>query len=825
MFSFNRGKKNDQESKTMLILPFLVGLYASITHTYAAHTISANQTVGYNQTIVSPQETFELGFFSPPNSMNHYVGIWYKKIPKRTYVWVANRNTPLTDTSGELTLTHLGVLVLKNATTGNVLWSSANASSMSVKNPVGQLLDTGNFIIYNEGEGINHEDPIWQSFDFMTDTLLPGMKHGKNLVTGIERHFTSWKSDDDPASGEFSDWIDTRGYPQLIITDGEKIKFRGGPWNGLRFTGTPNLKPNNYFNFTFVINDREIYYQYNLIDTSRLIWIESKQDWNLFTAPQKDSCDDYTVCGPFGSCNIDNSPVCMCLKGFEPVSPDQWSNTEWSQGCRHTVPLDCDPGEGFNKYTNLKLPDSQGSIYNQTMTLEECRNMCKSNCSCTAYANSNISGTGSGCLLWFGGLIDIRTFAENGDTLYIRMSASQLDSIETSNRSGAWRRVRVIVPIAFVVLAILVSVCIFYRYNRKKQQPQVTPRNELRHDPENRSGDEDLELPLFGLSTLHRATNNFSTNNKLGEGGFGPVYKGVLEDGQEIAVKRLAKTSTQGLHEFKNEVILISKLQHRNLVKLLGCCIEEAEKMLIYEYMSNKGLDSFIFDKTQSVLLDWNARYSIIIRIARGLLYLHQDSRLRIIHRDLKVSNILLDTDMNPKISDFGMARIFGGNQIEANTNKVVGTYGYMAPEYAGEGLFSIKSDVYSFGVIVLEIVCGVKNKGYIHKEDYNNLIGHAWRLHNEDQSLQLVAKCLGESMNVSQVLRSIHVGLLCVQRYPEDRPTMTSTIRMLENEGPLPSPKEPGFYVGKSKHDTPFSSSYETSSNNELSISMLNGR
>ncbi|CAK9138692.1 unnamed protein product [Ilex paraguariensis] len=185
---------------------------------------------------------------------------------------------------------------------------------------------------------------------------------------------------------------------------------------------------------------------------------------------------------------------------------------------------------------------------------------------------------------------------------------------------------------------------------------------------------DELELPLFDFSTIVMATDNFSDANKLGQGGFGCVYKGVLVEGQDIAVKRLSKNSGQGIEEFKNEVRLIARLQHRNLVRLLGCCVEMEEKMLIYEYMVHKSLDSSLFNKEKSSLLNWQRRFNIICGIARGLLYLHQDSRFRIIHRDLKASNILLDKEMNPKISDFGMARIFGGDQTEASTKRVVGT-------------------------------------------------------------------------------------------------------------------------------------------------------
>ncbi|XP_059661962.1 G-type lectin S-receptor-like serine/threonine-protein kinase At4g03230 isoform X2 [Cornus florida] len=312
--------------------------------------------------------------------------------------------------------------------------------------------------------------------------------------------------------------------------------------------------------------------------------------------------------------------------------------------------------------------------------------------------------------------------------------------------------------------------------------------------------EESSELPYFNLEKIAAATENFSLANKLGEGGFGPVYKGKLPSGQELAVKRLSKSSGQGIEEFKNEVILISKLQHRNLVKLLGFCIEGEEKLLLYEFMPNRSLDAFLFGSSKKAILNWDQISNIIEGIARGLLYLHRDSRLRIIHRDLKASNILLDEDMNPKISDFGMARIFRGNQTLANTNRVVGTYGYMSPEYAMEGIFSEKSDVFSFGVLLLEIISGKRNTGFYHHEIYRNLLGYAWDVWNKGKALELLDSEIANSISSpSQVLRCIHVGLLCVQEQPNDRPSMATIVFILCNDTTLPTPKQPAFILERS--------------------------
>ncbi|XP_074270053.1 cysteine-rich receptor-like protein kinase 25 isoform X2 [Silene latifolia] len=340
----------------------------------------------------------------------------------------------------------------------------------------------------------------------------------------------------------------------------------------------------------------------------------------------------------------------------------------------------------------------------------------------------------------------------------------------------------------------------------------------------NPSLDKFEELPLFKFEKLSAATNNFQESNKLGQGGFGPVYKGTLEDGQEVAIKRLSGTSRQGVEEFMNEVLVISKLQHRNLVRLLGCCAERFERMLIYNYMPNKSQDALLFDPQKKGILDWNKRYSIIEGICRGLLYLHRDSRLKIIHRDLKAANILLDENLNPKISDFGMARIFGGTQIEADTARVVGTYGYMPPEYAIEGRFSEKSDVFSFGVLLLEIITGKKTRWF--DESSLSLLGYVWKQWNEDNNISLIDPIIAYQGFEAEISKCIHVGLLCVQEYAQDRPDISDVIAKLSasSMAGFQKPKQPGFT--QFMRDTSTSTqSHERSSTNDVSITNISGR
>ncbi|KAM1384772.1 hypothetical protein EV1_036538 [Malus domestica] len=369
-------------------------------------------------------------------------------------------------------------------------------------------------------------------------------------------------------------------------------------------------------------------------------------------------------------------------------------------------------------------------------------------------------------------------------------STNTTNTSQGSKSSKSRTVIIIVVPIiASLVLVMFMGICLRVRKAKKKLRSNLIPGE----DVDEIGSAESLQ---FNFDTIRMATYDFSEANKLGQGGFGSVYKGRLFNGQEIAVKRLSVNSGQGDLEFKNEVLLVAKLQHRNLVRLLGFCLEGVERLLIYEFVPNASLDHIIFDPIKRAQLDWDRRYKIIVGITRGLIYLHEDSRLRIIHRDLKASNILIDEEMTPKISDFGMAKLFGVDQTQGNTSRIVGTYGYMAPEYAMHGHFSVKSDVYSFGVLVLEIVSGQKNNSFRHGENMEDLLSYVtWKCWKEGTASNLIDPALTNGSR-NEIMRCIHIGLLCVQENIADRPTMNAIVLMLNSYSvTLPVPSQPAFF------------------------------
>ncbi|KAL5802698.1 hypothetical protein ACOSQ4_031003 [Xanthoceras sorbifolium] len=808
----------------------------------AADSISQGQHITSSESIVSASKIFELGFFTLGNSTNYYLGIWYHKISPQTIVWVANRDQPVKSASAVLTINNEGNLVIID---GRITYRVSD--NTLGQNTSALLLDLGNLVVRNE-----NLDILWQSFDYPTNTLLPGMKIGYNRKTGKVWSLTSWKNAEDPSLGTAELKMFPKQPNEYFLMSGSQIIWRSGVWlwEENRFALLPEMRANYILNYGLYSDQNETYISYSvkdstksrfLLDTSGQFkqwnWLEVRQEWFLYWSQPTKDCDSYAYCGPFSNCRNDR-PDCLCLQGFRPSEILQRLNQ--SGGCVRRIPLNCEDSsvngdeDRFLEMNNVEFPFNAKE--SKVQAAEECRFACFNDCACTAYAY-NVTAV---CSLWYGELLNLIQRSDDdigGKTIYIKLAASEIQN------PGGQKKLTWVIALVVALSVLLLASYIVYRWRRKLKEKEEMERcqdmllfdinmsigtstNELSNGERAKGKSKDSGVPLFSFSSVSAATDNFSTDNKLGEGGFGPVYKGKLLNGQEVAVKRLSRQSGQGLEELKNETMLIAKLQHRNLVRIFGCCIEHGEKILIYEFMPNKSLDTFLFDPSKKSLLDWGTRVRIIEGIAQGLLYLHQYSRLRIIHRDLKASNILLDCYMNPKISDFGMARMFGGDELQANTNRIVGTYGCMPPEYALQGLFSIKSDVFSFGVLLLETLSSKKNTGF-YNTDSLNLLGHSWELWNNDTALDLMDPILEKEVSYPMLIRYINVALLCVQETAADRPTMSEVVSMLTNEHiVLPSPKQPAFtYLKSLQNSVPPKSRPGTCSANNVTHSLIEPR
>ncbi|PIN01423.1 Serine/threonine protein kinase [Handroanthus impetiginosus] len=791
-------------------------------------------------TIQSHRNVFKLGFFTPENTTNRYLGVFYT-VSERTVIWVANRDNPLRDASSTVTISSDGNLVLINGRNQTV-WST---NATSTRNTTLQIQDTGNLVLRDNVTGTT----VWESFSQPSDVFLPTLRIIDNINAGNKVFVSSWKNVSDPGVGSFTAGLEALNIPQIFIWNNGSPHWRSGPWNGQILIGvqdmySPYLDGFRVVNdppgtFYFTAPEGRFLMKITLNSSGSLVqtlWNDQSKNWDTTWLAPQNECDVYGTCGPFGSCNAQDSPICSCLRGFEPVNEEEWRRGNWTSGCQRRMQLQCDQrsntdgnGDGFLRLQFMKVPDFAERFLSRQP--DECRSRCSTNCSCIAYTYD----PSIGCLFWRDSLIDVQRFSGVGPDLYIRLSASELD-----NHKG--QKLLIIIPVvvgfAFLSVLVFLAWCWMVKKKGKKAKDKKVFEAAQTYSSDSTAivlKDESQkvnieELPLFTFEMLANATEQFHDKNLLGKGGFGPVYKGVLANGKEIAVKRLSTRSRQGMKEFMNEVVVISKLQHRNLVRLLGCCVEKEEKMLTYEYMPNKSLDVCLFGSTRPSrsILDWTKRFNIIEGIGRGLLYLHKDSRLRIIHRDLKPSNVLLDENWNPKISDFGMARIFGGNEDHANTARVVGTYGYMAPEYAMEGRFSEKSDVYSFGVLMLEIMKGKKNTHYYNDEWSLSLLGCAWKLWSENNGLAFVDETIMDSNLEEEIVRCIRIALLCIQEFPKDRPTIQTVMSMLSREiMDIPLPEQPVF--AEKWNDMQTGSAQLTSqvgySINEVTLTVLDGR
>ncbi|RLM74420.1 hypothetical protein C2845_PM15G23120 [Panicum miliaceum] len=813
-----------------LLLLLLLLSHGAFTAGDVVDTFSKGRNITDNDTLVSADGAFTLGFFSPGVSTKRYLGIWFT-VSRDAVCWVANRDRPINDNSGVLVVSDTGSLLVRDGS-GQVAWSSNSTSTSPVE---AQLLNSGNLVLRNLRNRGSTDDSstitiLWQSFDYPSNVMLSGMKVGKDFWNGAEWYLTSWRSADDPSPGPYRRALDTSGLPDNIVWEGDAKRYRAGPWNGRWFSGIPEvLTYTNVMEYEMVISPHETTYSYItkpggpltyivLLDTGvvrRLVWDADARAWQTYFQGPRDVCDTYRKCGAFGLCDAGaaSTSFCGCLRGFRPASPAAWNSRDTSGGCRRNVKLDCG-GDGattddFLLLRAVKLPDAHNVSVDRSITLEECRARCLANCSCLAYAAADIRGgdVRSGCAMWTDEIIDVR-YVDHGQDLYLRLAKSELPPPSSPRAFPTAPVVGASVAAVVVIALVLVLIVI-----RRRRGPiisglihctliRVPAAHSIQPIPA-------PTVPSVELSSMKAATKDFHENNIIGRGGFGVVYEGILSDGQKVAVKRLiirsSRTDDEDEKAFDREVELMSKLRHGNLVQLLAYCKDGSERLLVYEYMRNRSLNFYIHGKNPQLraTLNWEQRLEIILGIADGIAYLHKGLNKGVIHRDIKPSNILLDDDWRPKIADFGTAKTF----IEDQTNPTLfQTPGYTAPEYAIQGYLTLKCDVYSFGVVLLEIISGPRDR------TMPPLLSDAWESWNQDRIMDLLDSAVRkpEPELFLKLERCVQIGLLCVQQLPGDRPTMFAVVTMLNSaSSEIYLPKVPNFdnRTGSALRDADFSS------------------
>ncbi|XP_040378503.1 G-type lectin S-receptor-like serine/threonine-protein kinase At2g19130 [Oryza brachyantha] len=789
----------------MLLVGVLLLLFFNLhlPTTSAIDTLTLGQSLLWNQTLVSNGGNFELGLFSPGKSNKHYLGIWYKKIPKKTVVWVANREQPILEPSSchlELSV-HGDLRLFATAPSNTLLWSS-NASLFFSPSPpprttVAVLQDDGNLVVKRNAtlssSAAAPTHVAWQSFDHPTDTWLPGARLGYDRGRGVHSFLTSWTDSEDPAPGAFSMVIDARGLARFdLLAGGEHRYWTTGLWDGEIFANVPEMRSGYFIGVPYAPNASINFFSYRdripgaavgnfMLDVNgqmrRRQWSKTAGEWILFCSEPHDACDVHGSCGPFGVCSNGTNPACRCPAGFEPRSSEEWSLQNAASGCARRHPLEC-YGDGFLALPNtVRLPNGSAEAPAGARNDKACAHTCLVDCACTAYVYD-----GAKCLVWNGELVNMKTLVDGqgdgglaGATLHLRVASSE---VPPSSLEHSWRKSMVIlgsVAAAVVVLlasvVTVVAVAAVLRMRRRRGKVTAVQGS----------------LLLLDYRAVRTATGDFS--EKLGSGSFGTVFKGALPDGTPVAVKKLDGLR-QGEKQFRTEVVTLGTIQHVNLVRLRGFCCEGNKRALVYDYMANGSLDDHLFnggpgsDSKRQVTLSWKQRYDVAVGVARGLAYLHEKCRECIIHCDVKPENILLDQDMSARLADFGMAKLVGRDFSSVLTT-MRGTVGYLAPEWLAGAPITAKADVYSFGLLLFELVSGRRNNAASSSSEEGGsgiyFPVHAAVKLNEGDVAGLVDERVAKDADVKEVERLCKVAGWCIQDEEGDRPAMGLVAQQLE--------------------------------------------
>ncbi|GLJ32677.1 hypothetical protein SUGI_0657470 [Cryptomeria japonica] len=749
-------------------------------------TLPLGASLTGNQTIISKNGTFELGFFSPNGANNWYIGIWYAKVAEKTIVWVANRERPAKKSPGILKLSRQGCLELFNAEDAS-LWSvnMSNKASRSV------ILDSGNFVVLSRG---NKSEIVWQSFDHPSDTWLPGMK------IGGKKKLVCWNNSLDPAPGLFSLQMDPSGTRQFVLRWNSSVQYwESGAWDGKRFSRIPEMTLKGSFSYSVENTTSGFYISYalspalNVLErfvlhksgVFQLYALFDNTTWSVTWSQPRDECSVYKVCGAYGICNSNNIQFCSCVQGFVPRDNRSWSFQDWSStDCVRQSPLNCDAEKGSTDgfiNSTATLPDNQAFSY-PVSTKKDCKKACLLNCSCTAFTFNPPSGP---CKIWSGDLPSMHNSpSQSNSNIFIRVAASAIPKFDPPS-SSMLKSQTIIGAVLGSVSALAVASGIFFvfkwqRYRLRWMERYADSPNSF--------------LRVFSYKELKIATRNFRF--KLGSGGIGSVFKGSLTDGTLVAVKRLEGSRPEE-KQFRAEIDSLGNIHHKNLVRLRGFCAEGSERLLVYEYMTNGSLNSLLFSgnsESKLKVLDWKTRFEIALGTAKGLLYLHEECRECIIHNDVKPENILLDSDFTPKLADFGLVKL-----LDRDSSRVLtiarGTQGYIAPEWFSGLPITPKVDVYSFGMTLLEIISGRRNVD-MRLQESNKHYFPSWAAAQIQQgnTINIVEEgvALAEDADIEEARRTIVVGLLCIEEDENVRPSMGQVVRMLEGKTETQTPQIP---------------------------------